>query len=307
MNLYIGLVTFLASSCVFQVDADGPRKHLVWPAATIKEEYTAQDRVLRTLSHRDFERVDYSTNSLYAKDVDRILKAAMERFALRLKHMTPPHAKSLPVNPLKKILVPLKGIHIHIEETGDQTTIDLESADESYELTIPDPDNSIALTAISVVGILRGLQTLWQLIHFGWYNQAGETTFVIPDCPIHITDKPTYSFRGVMIDTSRHYLPMDLIRQQLDAMEWHKFNVLHWHLTDTESWPYQSQTFPELSAKGAYCKDCIYSPENVREIVERAYLRGIRVLVEIDTPGHTKCEYEILNMILCDPKIQTHS
>ena len=272
--------------------ANVPEKHFIWPASSIKEEYTAQDMVLRTLSiSNSMDDLVFTTNDNYEKDIDYILKAALKRFGLVLKRMVPPNAKSLPINPKKKTLVPLGGIHAYIEKGEHQRKLDLENEDESYEVQIPAPDNTILLSAKSVLGIMRGLQSLWQLMHFGWYNQAGLLTFVIPDSPIHIIDAPTYRYRGIMIDTSRHYLPMDFIRQHLDAMEWNKLNVLHWHLTDTQSWPYQSQIFPELSAKGAFCDECIYTPEDVKEIVERAFLRGIRVIVEIDTPGHTQCRW----------------
>jgi len=71
-------------------------------------------------------------------------------------------------------------------------------------------------------------------------------------------------------------------------MERNKFNVLHWHMTDSQSWPYQSDAFPELSRKGAYCSDCIYAKKEVQAIIDEAGMRGIRVVPEFDLPGHSQ-------------------
>jgi hexosaminidase len=68
----------------------------------------------------------------------------------------------------------------------------------------------------------------------------------------------------------------------------HKLNVLHWHFTDSQSWPWQSQTFPELSAHGAYCPTCVYTRDDVRTVVTTAAALGIRVMVEVDFPGHSQ-------------------
>jgi N-acetyl-beta-hexosaminidase len=90
------------------------------------------------------------------------------------------------------------------------------------------------------------------------------------------------------MDTARHYLPLDLILLNLQVMAANKLNTLHWHLTDSQSWPYQSHTFAELSAQGAYCADCVYTAHDIQSVVAQAAVLGIRVIVEIDLPGHSQ-------------------
>ena len=101
-----------------------------------------------------------------------------------------------------------------------------------------------------------------------------------------VWDSPRFRHRGLLIDTARHYLPTSIIKTHLDAMEASKMNVLHWHLTDDESFPLATSQTPELARCGAFSTAATYTSDDVDEVVEYARARGIRVIPEIDTPGH---------------------
>ncbi|XP_069793384.1 beta-hexosaminidase subunit beta isoform X2 [Narcine bancroftii] len=154
------------------------------------------------------------------------------------------------------------------------------TSSETYEITVSQP--TATLKSENVWGALRGLETFSQLVYEDEYM-----THLINKT--EITDAPRFSHRGVLLDTSRHYLPVKVILETLDAMSFNKFNVFHWHIVDDPSFPYQSITFPELSAQGAYHPVThIYTLKDVQAVIEYARERGIRVIPEFDTPGHTQ-------------------
>ncbi len=94
------------------------------------------------------------------------------------------------------------------------------------------------------------------------------------------------SWRGVLIDSSRHYLSVATILRTLDAMSYNKFNVMHWHFVDDNSWPVVFESYPNFAQAGAYDPDAVYQPADVANIVNYAYERGIMVIPEYDSPGH---------------------
>eukprot|EP00036_Acanthoecidae_sp_10tr_P009106 CAMPEP_0182916754 /NCGR_PEP_ID=MMETSP0105_2-20130417/1129_1 /TAXON_ID=81532 ORGANISM="Acanthoeca-like sp., Strain 10tr" /NCGR_SAMPLE_ID=MMETSP0105_2 /ASSEMBLY_ACC=CAM_ASM_000205 /LENGTH=532 /DNA_ID=CAMNT_0025053719 /DNA_START=29 /DNA_END=1627 /DNA_ORIENTATION=+ len=170
--------------------------------------------------------------------------------------------------------------------TSADETLALET-DESYKLVVAAP--TMTISAPTVFGALNGLETLSQLISHAM--EVNGTT---------ITDHPRYQFRATMIDTSRHYYPVEVILQHLDAMAYAKFNTLHWHIVDSVSFPFQSTTFPEMSVQGAYSPNHVYTHDDIGTVVAYAKARGIRVIPEFDTPGHVEQGYLAL-----DPPILT--
>ncbi|KAJ7600334.1 glycoside hydrolase family 20 protein [Mycena floridula] len=153
---------------------------------------------------------------------------------------------------------------------------------EEYSLSVPADGSPAVLSANSTLGLLRGLTTFEQL----WYDLQGVTYTNVAPVSI-INDSPAFPYRGLMLDTARNFFPVPDIKRTLDAMSWVKMSTLHWHAVDSQSFPLGVAEFPELSQKGAYSADEIYSPADVQEIVTYAASRGIDVLLEIDTPGHT--------------------
>lgn len=153
---------------------------------------------------------------------------------------------------------------------------------ESYTLDVH-LDGTTFIAAKTVWGALHGLETMSQLVDFnfatGQYSVSG--------VPVHIEDEPRFQHRGLLIDSGRHFEPVIHVKALLDSMSYAKMNVLHWHLTEDQSFPIASRVHPELAAKGAYNDFEQYTWQDIVDVVKHARLRGIRVIPEFDMPGHT--------------------
>lgn len=146
--------------------------------------------------------------------------------------------------------------------------------DESYSLMVS--DKQAVLSAPTVVGAMRGLETFLQLL------DGDRDGYFIP--AVQIQDKPRFAWRGLLIDVGRHYEPMEVLKRNLDAMAAVKLNVLHWHLTEDQGFRVESKKFPKLHMMGS--DGLFYTQNQIREIILYAYNRGIRVVPEFDMPGH---------------------
>jgi hexosaminidase len=146
--------------------------------------------------------------------------------------------------------------------------------DESYSLEVS--NSQAVMNAPTVVGALRGLETFLQLLD-GW------NSYFIP--AVSIQDKPRFPWRGLLIDIGRHWQPMEVIKRNLDGMAAVKLNVLHLHITEDQGFRIESKKYPKLHQLGS--DGNYYTQAEMREIIEYARMRGIRVVPEFDMPGHT--------------------
>ena len=153
--------------------------------------------------------------------------------------------------------------------------------DESYTLDVLRDDAYMVLQANTYYGALHGLETLSQLITYNF----NASLYAINGLPWSISDEPRYPHRGVLVDTSRHYQTLPTILRIVDSLSYAKLNVFHWHLSDIQSFPYQSDALP-LLANAAYSSQDRYSSADVADVVEYARQRGVRVMMEFDIPGH---------------------
>ena len=147
--------------------------------------------------------------------------------------------------------------------------------DESYHLEIS--ANHVVLSAPNPLGILHGLQTFLQLV------RTTPQGFSVP--VVTIDDQPRFPWRGLMIDVSRHFIPVPVLERDLDGMEAVKLNVFHWHLSDDQGFRAESTKFPLLQKDGS--DGLYYTQDQIRDVIEYARDRGIRVVPEFDMPCHT--------------------
>ncbi len=146
---------------------------------------------------------------------------------------------------------------------------------ESYRIDIT--RRQAILSAPTVVGALRGLETLLQLL------DADREGYFFPG--VQIDDQPRFPWRGLLIDVARHFQTMEVLKRNLDAMAAVKLNVLHWHLTEDQGFRVESKKFPKLHQLGS--DGNFYTQDQVKEIIAYARERGIRVMPEFDIPGHS--------------------
>lgn len=193
------------------------------------------------------------------------------------------------------------GAHTHFTDNKRNAAIifdidkKLSTSPEAYHLSVSG-NRKITATASSDNGLLYALQTLRQIIT----NQENRIT--IPSC--QIMDEPAFPWRAFMLDESRHFQGMETVKKLLDEMSYLKMNTFHWHLVDDPGWRIEIKKYPELTAVGSKRdfshrdltlsewndqfpdKKTYYTQDEIREIVQYAGERGIKVVPEIEVPGH---------------------
>jgi len=178
------------------------------------------------------------------------------------------------------------GIPYHDEVTSGEATLVVKAAgaddpvqqlgeNESYHLEVT-PTHAL-ITAPNPLGAMHGLETFLQLVTI---TPEGFSAPVVT-----IDDEPRFPWRGLMIDAGRHFQPLDVIERNLDGMEAVKMNVFHWHLSENQGFRAESKIYPLLTGKGS--NGLFYTQTEMREVVEYARERGIRVVPEFDMPCHT--------------------
>ena len=162
---------------------------------------------------------------------------------------------------------------------------------EAYRVEVA--PHRIIVSASTATGLFYGAVTLWQLMPAGPKSGAIAAQTIV--------DEPRYAWRGLMLDSARHFQPPAFLRSMIDWMAWHKLNVLHWHLTDDQGWRLEIHKYPRLSSVGAWRIPAVvpgaltperyggfYTQDEVREIVRFAASRHVQIIPEIDMPGHAQ-------------------
>lgn len=216
------------------------------------------------------------------------LVAARQRFLDRLSKETGIPLWRAQQAPKVGLIVTTQGPSAPVQTIGE---------DESYSLKVTPTD--IHLSAKNPLGTLHGLQTVLQLVH------VTPQGFAVP--AVTIQDEPRFSWRGIMIDSSRHFMPIPVIERNLDGMESVKLNVFHWHLSDNQGFRVESKTFPLLHEKGS--NGSYYTQQQIHHIIDYARDRGIRVIPEFDMPCHTTAWFVGYPQLASGPgpyEIETH-
>jgi len=196
------------------------------------------------------------------------LQRAVQRFLDNLRRQTgmPPLDMKMADAAKAKLVVHTEHASKAVQELGE---------DESYSLEISPA--GAKLDAATTLGIMRGLETFLQLV------QTTSDGFAVP--AIAIQDQPRFPWRGLMIDVGRHFIPLDVLKRNLDGMAAVKLNVFHWHLSENQGFRIESKKFPKLQEMGS--DGLYYTQDEVRDLIAYAHDRGIRVVPEFDMPGHS--------------------
>jgi hexosaminidase len=191
--------------------------------------------------------------------------------------------------------------------------------EERYTLNVT--ENSVQIQGDGKAGTFYGMQTLIQLLPIPTSDKLAlkAPKFSIP-C-VSIDDQPRFAYRGMHLDVSRHFFPIDYVKKYIDYIALHKMNRFHWHLTDDQGWRIEIKKYPKLTSVGAWRKGTIigrfpgtgndntkhggfYTQEEVKEIVQYAAARQITVIPEIEMPGHSMAAIAAYPQLSTTPDVQ---
>jgi len=210
-------------------------------------------------------RVDSSFSVALTGHTEARLDRAVQRFLRQISRQTAiPASGKLSAKP--SLTIHTDHASKEVQELGE---------DESYTLSIA--TDGAKIDAPTPLGAMHGLQTFLQLV------AVSPTGFAAP--AVTIQDKPRFPWRGLMIDVARHFIPLDVLKRNLDGLEAVKMNVFHWHLSDNEGFRAESKKFPKLHTLGS--DRLYYTQGEIRDLIAYARDRGIRVVPEFDMPGHS--------------------
>lgn len=184
---------------------------------------------------------------------------------------------------------------------------------EAYSINVS--SDGILVQAVAPEGIYRATRTLLKSV-------GTEKTSSVEFPSAEVSDWPRFGYRGLMLDVSRHFSDVEMVKRTIDMLALHQLNMFHWHLTDDQGWRIEIKSHPELTEVGAWRDDTVvgrylggmdyptdgkrhggfYTQEQIREIVAYAKERYIEIIPEIDLPGHTSAVLAAYPQLGCEDK-----
>jgi hexosaminidase len=218
---------------------------------------------------------------------------------------------SIAVSPLISKLKKAAGVSLTTSQRANaENTISIELSNkittpEGYELNVS--TGKINIAAKNPVGVFYAIQSLLQLlpVEIESNKLVKNIDWKLP--VVSIVDAPAFSYRGLMLDVARHYMPYEYIKKLIDLMAMQKMNTLHLHLTDSQGWRFESKKYPKLNSIGAYRKGTpfnttydyasrpadtlyggYYTQQQLKELVRYASKQYVTIIPEIEMPAHSK-------------------
>ncbi|HWF07128.1 MAG TPA: beta-N-acetylhexosaminidase [Bryobacteraceae bacterium] len=203
---------------------------------------------------------------------DARIRIAAARTLVRLARQT-----GIPIAARAPVTFPNATLRVIVERRDHKEPQRL-GDDESYSLQ--STGDHVTISANGPLGALRGLETFLQLVQ---QNRGGAPGFSVPH--VDIRDEPRFPWRGLSLDVSRHFIPVEGVERTIDGLAAVKLNVLHWHLSDDQGFRVESRKYPRLQKYGS--DGLFYTQSEVRAVIAYAWERGVRVIPEFDIPGHS--------------------